>query len=407
MKRVVVVGGGHGAAEAVIALRQKGWQGEILMLSDEPYLPYQRPPLSKAYLNGSVDAEALTLKRSALYEKSAVQIRLNCRVSQIDRRTKTIKLEDGDLVEYDQLILATGARARTIPMPGSDSPKVHYLRTLNDVTAIRSQLFEGAKLVVIGAGYIGLELAASARKMGVDVTVLEMLDRVLARVTCPEISHFFQELHRRNGVTVRLGSGVTQLCDKDHQLCATLTDGTELMADCVVIGIGVIPNSELAAEAGLHCDNGVLVNEFAQSSDVDIYAIGDVSNHPNPHYHMRLRLESVPNALEQAKVAAANICGVPTLYQALPWFWSDQYTVKLQTVGILTGYDQTVLRGDMDSEKFALFYLKGGELLAVDAVNSPVDFMQARRVIPLRVRPSLTSLADTSQVWWEKLSSKA
>lgn len=399
MQRTIIVGGGHGAAEVAIALRQKGWQGEIVMFSDEPYLPYQRPPLSKAYLNGDVTEEHLLIKKAALYEKAQVTCHLNTRVESIDRENKCVQLKDGSTLAYDFLVLATGARARTLSFPGSHDARVNYLRTLDDVASIRQWLADGKQLLIVGAGYIGLELAASARKMGVNVTVLELMDRVLARVTCPQMSQFFQNLHLSHGVDLRLQTGLKSLTEVSGGIEAELSDDTSLKVDCVVIGAGVIPNVELAEAAGLACDNGIVVDQYCRTDDASIFAIGDVANHPNAFYGRRLRLESVPNALDQAKVAAAAIVDQPVSYDALPWFWSDQYDVKLQTAGLAEGFDDVVVRGNVNEQQFSLFYLQEGRLIALDAINSPVDFMQAKRFIPQRLMLTRDVILNSDQ-WW-------
>jgi len=401
MKKVVVIGGGHAGAEVVTALRQKGWEGEILLISEESYLPYQRPPLSKAYLNGSTPEENLSIKKAQVYERNQVDLMLGVRVAGIDRHGKEIQLNNGDRVQYEYLVIATGTRPRTLDIKGAESSPLFYLRSLDDVKAIKENLKPESKLLIVGAGYIGLELAAVAQKLVSSVTVLEAQERVLARVTSPEVSDFFHELHTSAGVNIRLNS-VLKTIETDQQSSnyAVTESGDHIEFDVIVVGIGVFPNVELAEKAGIACDNGILVNEFSQTDDQSVYAIGDCSNHPNSFYGKRIRLESVPNAVEQAKAAAAHICNKNEPYTALPWFWSDQYDIKLQTAGLSEGYDEAIVRGSVQDNKFGVFYLKAGKLIAVDAVNSPVDFMKARQLIPSGIALSKASLQDLSKPWF-------
>ena len=384
MNTVVIVGASHAAPDAIATLRRSGWDGKIILIGDEDSLPYQRPPLSKAYYSGDVVKEKLLIRNADFYAKSDVELKLGCRVNTIDVDAKTVTLSNGESVAYDKLILATGTRARQLAVPGAGLPQVHYLRTLSDVDEIKSNVGEGARLLIIGAGYIGLEIAASAVKQGIHVTVLENAERVLSRVTGPEISAFYQNLHTHHGVDLRLNSKLSELvCSEndDAGTYALMGDGEKIPFDHVIVGVGVLPNSEIAEHAGLDCDNGIVVNEFTQTSHPDVYAIGDVSNHPNFIYNQRLRLESVPNASGQAKVAASHIAGKEMAYDQLPWFWSDQYDVKLQTAGLFQGYDETLVQGDIESNKFSVTYLKQGRVIAIDAINSPKDFMLAKKKI--------------------------
>lgn len=395
VKTVVIVGASHAAAEAIAALRKQGWVDHIVLIGNEPCLPYQRPPLSKAYFKGELDDEQLMLKRESFYEQQGVELKLGCFVTAIDRVNKQVSLEAGEQIEYDALIIATGTRARLLLGVDASINNVHYLRTKSDVDALKKSEKPGARMLIIGAGYIGLEIAASAIKKGMHVTVLESADRVLARVTSPEISEFYQQLHKSNGVDIRLNVLLREFIKDNGETCALLENGKKIPFDLAVVGIGVLPNTELAAEAGLACDNGIMVDQYTRTDDPNIYAIGDCSNHPNPIYDRRIRLESVPNAVDQAKVAAANICGAKQMYSSLPWFWSDQYDVKLQTAGLLQGYDQVVVRGEIESQKFSVFYLMAGRLIAMDAINSPADFMTAKKLIVGSAHPDPKQLADT------------
>lgn len=398
-RTVVVIGGGHAAAEAVVALYQLGWREPIVMLSDEPYLPYQRPPLSKAFLKTEADASSLAIKNAAMYDKIGADIRLNTRVDSIDRATQQVVTASGARISYDYLIIATGTRPRPLEIEGFPAEQVHYLRTLDDAQGIKSAVVSGASVLLVGAGYIGLELAASVVSMGAMATVLEAQPRVLARVTCDIMSDFYTRLHRAHGVDIRVNAMIASVAANESGWSATLQDGSVIDFDVLVAGIGVVPNIELAQDAGLACDNGIVVDDTTRTSDPHIFAIGDCANHPSLLYQTRLRLESVPNANEQAKVAAAAIVGKPVVHDALPWFWSDQYEIKLQTAGLATGYDQLVIRGEPASGQFAIFYLQEGRLIAVDAVNRPADFMMARRHIPTGIRPDPVLLADPSQAW--------
>ncbi|MBD8561842.1 FAD-dependent oxidoreductase [Pseudomonas fluorescens] len=400
---VIIVGAGHAAAELATGLRDNGWQGHIILMGEEPYLPYQRPPLSKTYLLGEITVESLYLKPQVTYDKAGVECILGVRVESIDRQQKVLSLSDGRRLEYTKLVLATGGRPRKLVLPSADAAEqmqnFHYLRTIDDVNRIRLQMAQGMRIVIIGGGYVGLEVASIAIKRGLQVTVLEALPRVLARVTAPEISAFYEQVHRQAGVDVRT-SVVIEGFEFDASadaVSAVLCAGAErIPADLVVVGVGLVPNTELAQACGLAVDNGVLVDEFARTSDPDIVAAGDCTNHPNRVFGRRLRLESVPNAVEQARSAAATLCGKERPYDGVPWFWSDQYDLKLKMVGLSQGYDQLVMRGSPESRAFAAFYLKDGRMLAADTVNRPQDFMLAKRFVAERIVVDPFSLMDES-----------
>ena len=401
MSNVVIIGGGHAAAEAVTSLRMNDWEGGICLISDETHLPYQRPPLSKAYFNDQISAEKLAIKKMTVYEKTATHLMLGRRAQEIDRTNKVVILDNGDSVVYTKLIIATGTRARKLSIEGADLPCVNYLRTLDDVTRIKEKVRSGTRLLVVGAGYIGLEIAASATKLGAQVTVLEAIDRVLARVTCETMSKFYQDLHRDAGVDIRLSVGVARFEANGQAYRAVLNNGSTVDFDVVIVGIGVLPNVELAEQAGLECNNGIVVNEFTQTNDENVFAIGDCCNHPNLFYDRRVRLESVPNAMEQAKTAASVITGNPKPYSAFPWFWSDQYDVKLQTAGLSEGYTEFVVRGEPKGKKFCIFYLKGNKLIAMDAINSAPDFMKAKQLIQNKCEISTAKLLNLSEPWYD------
>jgi 3-phenylpropionate/trans-cinnamate dioxygenase ferredoxin reductase subunit len=381
---VVIAGAGHAAGQVVATLKQKKFAGRMVLIGDEPYLPYQRPPLSKKYLAGELDAERLHFKPPAFYDAANIEVRLSTRVERIAPGEHTLHTSAGDSIVYDKLVLALGSRVRRIPLPGTELAGVFYLRTIADVDNIRREIVAGRKAVIIGAGYIGLEVAAVCRQLGLDVTLVEMADRVMSRVVAPPVSAFYQQQHEQHGVRFLLSTGLKAMHGSTRVEAVETDNGAMLAADFVIIGAGILPNSELAQQAGLTVDNGIVVNDQCQTSDIDVYAVGDCTSHPNSIYQRQLRLESVHNALEQAKTAASNICGAELHYSQVPWFWSDQYDLKLQIAGLSAGYDQTIVRGDPGDGKFACLYLKDGILIAVDAINAPREFMQAKSLIAER-----------------------
>lgn len=383
----LIVGGGHAGGEAALALRQGGYSGRIVLIAAENTLPYQRPPLSKAFLQTDVEPEKLLIRAAANFTKAEVEMVLGRKVIGIDRQTRTARLEDGTEMVWDNLILATGSRARKLPLPdplSGEPTNLLYLRNLADAQRLKAALQPGSRLLVIGGGFIGLEVASAAVALGLQVTVLESQERLLARVTAAEVSRFYEQLHRARGVEIITGARIERfdLDDVGASLSGvTLTDGRRFAADVVLAGIGAIPRTELAERAGLEVDDGILVNEFCQCSDPAIYAIGDCSRHDNPIYGRQLRLESVPNAVDQARVAAHSINGAAKPYAPIPWFWSDQYELKLQMVGLSEGYDQLVLRGDPEQQSFVAFYFAAGKLVAADCVNRSSEFALVRRLV--------------------------
>ncbi|HET7204836.1 MAG TPA: FAD-dependent oxidoreductase [Steroidobacteraceae bacterium] len=393
---VVIVGASHAAVQAIDTLRREGHTGRVVLVGDEAFLPYNRPPLSKKYFSGELERDRLLLRSAHYYEQAHVEVKLGVRATAIDRTDQRLRLSDGEELRYDKLLLCIGSRNRQLDVPGKELRGIHYLRTMADVDGIHAEIGAGKRLVVVGAGYIGLEAAASARHLGLDVTVLEMADRPMNRVVAPEISAYYQGRHEREGVHLLCNTSVTSFVGtEDGRVRAVACGEREFPCDFVIVGVGILPESTLAASAGLRCDNGITVDETCQTSDPNIYAAGDCTCHPSVRYGRRLRLESVDNAVEQARTAAMNICGKPARHEHVPWFWSDQYDLKLQIAGLSTGYDETVIRGDPDSGKFALYYLTQGELLAVDAVNSVKDFMTGKKWIAERKRPDPAKLADT------------
>ena len=393
---LVIVGGGQAAAQAVQSLRQQSFTGAITLLSDEPHPPYQRPPLSKKYFAGELARERLLLRPATFYAEKGVALELGARVEEIEPAERRVRLRDGRTLAYDRLLLATGSRARVLPVPGADLPGVHYFRTIADVDSILASLAPGARAVLVGAGYIGLEVAASARQRGFDVTVLEAADRVMSRTVSAEVSAFYEACHRTAGVAIHCNAGVKAFHGGARVTAVETTDGRQFACDVAIIGIGIEPNVELAARAGLPCSNGIVVDELARTADPNIVAAGDCTNHPLPLLERRVRLESVPNAIHQAKVAAASLVGTPSPYSEVPWFWSDQYDLKLQIAGLSTGYDEVVLRGDPAARSFAAFYLRAGQLLAVDAVNSPKEFIAGKKLVANRARIAPDVLRDAT-----------
>ncbi|MEX2494705.1 MAG: FAD-dependent oxidoreductase [Woeseia sp.] len=396
-EKIVIAGAGHAAGQVVATLRQKKHEGEIVLIGEEHWLPYQRPPLSKKFLAGEMPAERLFVKPPSFYEDPRITVKLDTTVEAIDCKKKTLRLSPRETVQYHKLVLALGSRVRRLPsLPGADLAGIHYLRNVRDVQAIQGDMQEGRNLVIIGAGYIGLEVAAVASGCGLNVTVVEMQDRVMKRVVAPQVSEFYQKEHRAQGVELRLKTGLKGFSGNGRVRSVQLSDGTEIPADLVVIGIGIVPNSELAAAAGLEVENGIVVDDRCRTSDGDIYAVGDCTFHPSAVMGCSIRLESVQNALEQARTAAANLCGEDLHYDQVPWFWSDQYDLKLQIAGVAQGYDSAIVRGARHERSFSCVYLNEGRILAVDAVNTPRDFLQAKKLIADRAVMDLGRLADST-----------
>lgn len=393
MSGIVIIGAGQAAGQAAASLRQGGFEGPITILGEEAQAPYQRPPLSKQYLSGEIGMDRVLVRPEKFYPDKNIDLHTETTVQSIDRKNKTVTTTVGDSFDYDKLLVATGSRPRLLNIPGSDLDGIHYLRTIKDVDAIREAMATAGKLCIVGGGYIGLEVAAVAVTAGLEVTVLEMEDRILQRVTTPEMSEFYHQLHTGRGVNLMVNTGVSGFTG-DGAVAAVLCGDTSIDTDLVIVGIGIIPNTEIAEAAGLACDNGILVDDHCQTSDPDIYAAGDCTNHPNAILDRRLRLESVPNAMEQARAAAANMSGGDKAYASVPWFWSDQYELKLQMVGFSADGDQQVVRGDKAANQFAVFYLKDEKVVAVDAVNSPKEFMVCKQLYGKKVDAS--ALADSS-----------
>lgn len=392
----VIIGAGQAAAELALELRTLGYAGRVLMIGEEAHLPYKRPPLSKAYLASEMTPEQLHARPASQLEKANVEIRTGVRVTRIDRAAKQVELATGERIGYDKLALTTGGRARPLPLPGADLPNVLALRTIADAQALKEQMVEGRRLVIVGGGYIGLEVAAMAIKKGLKVTVLESAPRVLARVTAPIVSAFYERVHREAGVDLRTGVQLAAFEGEGAVTGVRLADGTLIRADFVVVGIGLIANTELAAEAGLAVDNGVLVDEYAVTSDPDIVAAGDCANRPSTLLGQRVRLESVPSAMELGRTAARAIVGQPKAYDELPWFWSDQYELKLQMCGLSNGYTDVVLRGSPEGRSFLAFYLRDGQIIAADSISRLPEFGLAKKLVAARARIAPARLGDES-----------
>jgi 3-phenylpropionate/trans-cinnamate dioxygenase ferredoxin reductase component len=391
---IVIVGGGQAGAQAVDTLRREGFTGRLVLVSDEGMLPYQRPPLSKKFLSGEMEAERLLFRHRGFYEEHAVELKLGVRAVRIETAARRVALSNGEEISYDRLLLCSGAVPRRMTCPGSDLAGVHYLRNVDDAAAIHEGLKPGARVVIVGGGYIGLEIAATARKMGCAVLVLEMADRVMSRVVASNVSEYFEHEHRTQGVKIMCNTRVACFGGSDRVERVVCADGSMHPADLLVVGVGAVADTRLAADAGLKCDNGIVVDETCRTSDPAIFAAGDCTNFFSPRYQARVRLESVDNAFEQGKAAALNILEKPAAYDRVPWFWSDQYDNKLLIVGLSYAHDQQLTRGDPATRSFSVCYLKGGELLAVEAVNHSKDYMAARKLIPERFRPDLDRLAD-------------
>ena len=391
---IVVVGAGQAGGWAAKTLRGEGFTGRIVLVGDEPHPPHERPPLSKAVLAGTAEPHSTHLFKQGACAELGLDIRAGVAVSSIERSSRTVVLTSGETVAYDRLILCTGSAPRRLGVPGADSPRLHYLRTIDDALLLRPRLAPGAHLIVIGAGWIGLEVAATARKRGASVTMIEPLSRICARAAPPEISEHLLRLHERQGVAFRLGVGVAAIEDSAEVVTVTLTDGTSVPGDAAVAGIGIVPNVAVARAAGLEIDNGIIVDERTQTSDQCVFAAGDVANMPLRCLGARVRLESWANAQNQAIVAGKAALGKEARYDELPWFWSDQYDLNLQMLGVPARWSEPVVRGALGSESFSLFYLEGESIAGVVAANAPRDLRAAKRLMQQRKPVRAEDLAN-------------
>ncbi|KHA53825.1 NAD(P)/FAD-dependent oxidoreductase [Sulfitobacter geojensis] len=391
MAHVVVIGAGQAGSSCVAKLRNGGYDGKVTLIGAEPVPPYQRPPLSKAYLMGDMTLERLFLRPESFYDELDIQLRLNARVDAIDAQARTVAI-GGDVLAYDDLVLTTGSEPNRLPTAiGGGLDGVHVVRDLADVDGMAPRFVKGAKVLIVGGGYIGLEAASVAAKLGLQVTLVEMSGRILQRVAAPETSDFFRALHKGHGVDIREGVGLETLLGEGSVSGARLSDGSELDVDFVIVGVGIRPATGLAEAAGVVLENGIKVDAQGRTSVGGIWAAGDCSSFP--YRGGRIRLESVPNAIDQAEVVAENIMGAGKEYVAKPWFWSDQYDVKLQIAGLNTGYDRVVTRRT-DADSVAFWYYRGDELLAVDAMNDPRGFMVGKRLIESGKSPAAELIAD-------------
>lgn len=394
---VVILGAGHAGGTAAALLRQYGHVGPITLVGDEPIPPYQRPPLSKAWLKGEADADSLALKPLEFYPEQNIDFRPNLKAAKLARSDKVVTLSDGSTVSYDVLIIATGMRAIRLPIEGVDLDGVLTLRSAADAEAIKAALGPGKRLAIVGGGYIGLEVAASARALGAEAVVIEREARILARSACEPLSNFFRDYHLARGVEFVLGAGVQGFVGEDGKVAGVrLADGRVIACDLVLLGVGATPNDEIARDAGLECARGIVVDLEARTADPSVFAIGDVTHRPMPHYGRMFGPESVPSALEQAKQAASAITGRAAPSPEVPWNWSDQYDLKLQIAGLPFDADRVLLRGDPASGKFAVFHLKGDLVQSVEAINSPPEFMMGKQLIASRKPVNPDKLADPS-----------
>ena len=393
----VIVGTGQAGFQTAASLRAEGYLEPITLIGEEPHIPYQRPPLSKGFLMGKQDTESIELRPGAFYHDHQINLIAGRRIAAIECAERRVRLAAGGRLPYDALVLAVGARNRTLSIPGADLDGVLYLRSLEESIVIKERLAEAEEIVVIGGGFIGLELAAAARSLGKAVTVIEALPRLMPRVVAPVISDFFRELHTSRGVNVLCGCAVSEISGAHGRVREVrLSDGAVFPADLVLVGIGVLPNVELAQGARLPIANGIVVDDHLRTADERIYSIGDCADHPNPFAGARVRLESVQNAADQAQCAAAAIAGRSECYSALPWFWTDQFEIKLQMAGLSGGYDNAVMRGDPGSQKISVFYFKDDRLIAIDSINRPADHMFGRKIIASRMRVTPEQAADES-----------
>lgn len=393
---VAIVGASHAGAHAATTLRDRGFTGSIIMIGEEATPPYDRPSLSKAYMLGSISIERILLRDASYWAENNINLALGLTVTQLAPATSTLQLSDSRTIGFGQCILATGGTVRMLTCPGADLPGLHTVRAVADVDAIRAALQREMNVAIIGAGYVGLEAAAALCELGHKVTVIEAQERVLSRVTGPLLSAFVEQEHRSHGVAFRLGQQVVAIDGQKQVEGVLLASGERVSADIAIVGIGISPRTDLAETAGLECDGGVIVDAFARTSVPTILAIGDCARHPNKHAGGLWRLESVQYATASAEVAADTIMDKARGYDALPTFWSDQYDLRIQSAGIVRGESQALVRGDIESGSFSIFYLQDGAVVALDAVNNPKDFMGGRSLVQARLRVPPDLLTDTS-----------
>tara|TARA_B100001250_G_scaffold409413_1_gene433716 strand:- start:14622 stop:15839 length:1218 start_codon:yes stop_codon:yes gene_type:complete len=392
-QKIIIIGGGQAGCQTATSLRALGFLGEISIYCSENYLPYQRPPLSKKFLLGELDKERLFFKPEKFYRDNNINFFLNSYVAKIEKENKKIFLNNNEEDSYDKLVIATGTKPREIDVDKDSAKNIFYLRSIDDVLEIKGKVQSSKKVAIIGGGYIGLEVAAILKKLGLSVTIIEMAGRILERVTSQIISDFYTKVHNEEGVKILTNTSVESITKKSKDM-EILTNNSAISADFVVVGIGVIPCDELASESGLKVQNGILVNEFCETSEKDIYSAGDCTVHPNSYYNKDIRLESVHNAIEQGKTVASSIMNKKTPYNQIPWFWSDQYDLKLQIAGLCIDYDDIIVRGNSDNRSFAVFYMKDNYMIASDCINCPGEHMMSRRIISDKIIVDKDRLSD-------------
>lgn len=391
---IVIVGAGQAGAWAATTFRDEGYDGRVVLIGDEPHIPYERPPLSKGLLAGTQEIDTCWIKPIDHYAVAEIELWLNRSVETIHREKKEVRLSDGERIEYDRLVLATGTRPRQLTVPGSDMPAIHYLRTIDDSLASKKRLIPGTRVSLIGGGYIGLEVAATAVELGCHVTVIEALLEILTRAMPPELSRVIADRHRRRGVIIETNLAVEEFEEFQGDIRINCTGGRAFDTDLVVVGIGVVANAEIAETAGIRCNDGVIVDEFGRTSETSVFAVGDVTRHFNPLLGRRIRLESWQNAQNQAIVIARNMLGSNKPYAEIPWFWSNQFDMNIQSVGHPETWDQVVFRGEATGDQFSVFSLLDGVVVSAHAINAPRDIRYARQMVADRTRPDLRHLAD-------------
>ena len=377
---ILIVGAGQATGQLLISLKQKKYKGKIKVFADEKYYPYQRPPLSKKYLSGELSYERLFIKQRKFFDELDVEFNLSCRVEKISTNKKQIQTKEGQH-NYERLVIATGTRPRRISIDLHESKNIYYLRNIEDAEKIKHSIKKNQSIVIIGGGYIGLEVAATAIKFGCEVTVIEQQDRVMKRVVSKEVSNFFEDYHLSQGVRFIFNDEINSIKRVNNKHEISLSTGKIIHADSILVGIGGIPNTEIAENTDIEINNGISIDSKCRTNINNIFSMGDCTNFWSELYGKKIRLESVQNAIDQAKVLADNIMNIDSIYDSVPWFWSDQYDLKLQIAGLSEGYDETILRGDKKTKSFSCLYLKEGKIIAIDAINRPKDFIQSKVLI--------------------------
>jgi len=393
-EHLMIAGGGQAATQAAHSARQAGFEGQISLFAEEAYLPYQRPPLSKRFLAGDLEQDRLPLKPEQFYRTRDIDVHLGTRVDSFEPSQRRVHLNTGEALDYSHLLLATGSEPRRLEVPGGQLKGIHYLRSINDVEAIKNDFVAGKRLLIVGAGYIGLEVAAVAIQSGLSVAMIEAESHTISRSVCPTVADFLADYHRQAGVDLRFMTRLTAFYGDSRVRGVETAEGNRFECDIVIVAIGILPRVELAAAAGLVIDNGIAVDTQGRTSVPTVFSAGDCTSHPHPWVGQRIRLESVQNAIEQGKAAASAICGKRRAFDAIPWFWSDQYDLKLQIAGLSLGYDTTVTRGEMSDCSFSVYYLAAGQVIAVDSINDPRGFITAKKHLTEKPRWPVEAIAD-------------